>query len=74
MGLEACKYIRSDHNPADVLRNSARKVEDLAWRSSISETPKRRMAKFEENPRGSGKELSEEMKLLNNFKAAPINK
>ena len=32
------------------------------------------MAKFEENPRGSGKELSEEMKLLNNFKAAPINK
>ena len=32
------------------------------------------MAKFEDNPRGSGKELSEEMKPLNNFKAANTHK
>ena len=60
MGSEAWKYIRSDHNPDE--RNSARKVEDLVWRFSIPEMPRRRITQVQREFKGCGEELSEEMK------------
>ena len=68
MGSEARKYIRSDHNPTDVL------TKKLKTQCEGPPFLKREWPKFEENPKGSGKELSEEMKPLNNSKAANTHK
>lgn len=76
MGSEVCKYIRSDYNPADVLTRGTPPEKLKTWYESppFLKRLEEEWPKFEENPRGSGKELSEEMKPPNNFKAANTHK
>ena len=76
MGSEACKYIRSDYNPADVLTRGTPPEKLKTWYESppFLKRLEEEWPKFVENPRGSGKELSEEMKPPNNFKAANTHK
>ena len=72
IGSEACKYIRSGHNPADVLTRgiSPEKLKTWSEGPPFLKRPKPELPKFQENPIESGKELSEEMKRLNKFEAA----
>ena len=72
IGSEACKYIRSDHNPADVLTRgiSPEKLKTWSEGPPFLKRPEPEWPKFQENPIESGKELSEEMKRLNKFEAA----
>ena len=76
MGSEACKYIRSDHNPADVLTRGTPPEKLKTWYEGhpLLKRLEEEWPKFEENPMGSGKELSEEMKPPNNFKTANTHK
>ena len=71
MGSEACKYIRSDHNPADVLMRGTRLEKLKTWYEGppFLKCLEEESPKFKENPNGCGEELSEEIKPLNNFKA-----
>ena len=64
IGSEACKYIRSDHNPADVLTRgiSPEKLKTWSEGPPFLRCPEPEWPKFQENPIESGKELSEEMK------------
>ena len=59
MGSEACKYVRSDHNPADVLMRGIPPEELKTWNEGppFLKCPEEELPKFEENPKGSGKEL-----------------
>jgi len=69
---EMCKYIRSDNNPADVLMRGTPPEKLKTWPEGppFLKRPQPEWPKFEENPKESGKELSDEMKLLNKFEAA----
>ena len=71
IGSEACKYIRSDHNLADVLTRgiSPEKLKTWSEGPPFLKLPEPEWPKFQENPKESGKELSEEMKRLNKFEA-----
>ena len=76
MGSEACKYIRFYHNPADFLTRGTPPEKLKTWYESppFLKHLEEEWPKFEENPRVSDKELSEEIKPLNNFKAANTHK
>ena len=71
MGSEACKYIRSDHNPADVLMRGTRLQKLKTWYEGppFLKCLEEESPKFKENPNGCGEELSEEIKPLNNFQS-----
>ena len=70
MGSEACKYIRSDHNLADVLMRGTWLEKLKTWYEGppFLKYLEEESPKFKENPNGC-EEFSEEIKPLNNFKA-----
>ena len=72
MGSEACTYIRSDHNPADVLTRGTSPEMLKTWSEGppFLKRPEPEWPKFQENPKESGEELSEEMNRKSKFEAA----
>ena len=72
MGSEACTYIRSDHNPADVLTRGTSPEKLKTWSEGppFLKRPEPEWPKFQENPKESGEELSEEMNRKSKFEAA----
>lgn len=64
--------LRSDHNPADVLTRGTPPEKLKTWSEGppFLKHPEPEWPKFQQNPKESGKELSEEMKPHNKFQAA----
>ena len=69
---EACKYITSDHNRADVLTRgiSPEKLKTWSEGPPFLNRPEPEWPEFQENPKESSTELSEEIKRLNKFEVA----
>ena len=60
MGSEACKYIRTDHYPADVLTREILPEKLKTWSEGPPslKRPEPEWPEFQENPKESGEELS----------------